>query len=406
MQKNTNINIEEELKKCKTVEDLMGKDGLIKRLTKSMLEAMLQEELSHHLGYEKHKATVKKSGNSRNGTSNKKVKSSSGELELDIPRDRNGDFEPQVVKKHQRDVSEFDKKIISMYAKGMTTRDIQDHVFEIYGIQISPALVSIITDKAQILANEWQNRLLSPVYAIVFFDAIYYKVRENGKIISRAAYTCLGIDTEGRKEILGIWIGDSESATFWLSVFNELKNRGVIDILITCFDGLKGLPDAIKAVFPKTEVQLCVVHLIRNSLKYVGSKNKKSFIEDLKKIYQASGETEATAALEALQERWGTLYPSAVNPWINHWGNIASYFKYPAELRRLIYTTNIIEGLHRQFRKVTKNRSIFANGESLFKMLYLASVDIEKKWTHIVRNWTEIINQLNIFFGERINVSL
>lgn len=395
------INFDLEVLKCKTAKDV---NELVKKMTKSTLEKILQAELDEHLGYSKHESTGKNSGNSRNGSSQKTVRSSMGEMELDIPRDRNGNFEPILIKKHQKDIGEFDQRIISMYAKGMTTRDIQEHVKDIYGAEISPAMVSMITDKVEGLILEWQSRILEPIYTVAYFDAIYYKVKENGKIVSKAAYTCLAIDLEGHKDILGIWIGESESAKFWLTIFNELKNRGIKDILIACMDGLKGLPEALKITFPETETQLCVVHMIRNSIKFVSSKNQKTFIKDLKLVYQAASESEATTALDALVEKWGRVYPLAVNPWVNHWDKISTYFKYPADLRRMIYTTNAVESLHRQFRKVTKNRAVMPNDNALLKLLFLASRDIQKKWTMPVQNWSTTISQLHVIFGDRIMV--
>lgn len=386
-------------KECKSIKDI---NELVKMLTKDLVENALKAELDAHLGYKKSEVKGKNSGNSRNGTTLKTVRSSMGEMELDIPRDRNGEFEPVLVKKHQKDISEFDERIISMYAKGMTTRDIQDHVKDIYGADMSPAMVSMITDKVEGLVLDWQSRPLESIYAITYFDAIHYKVKDNGKVVCKAAYTCLGIDLEGNKDILGIWIGENESAKFWLAVFNELKNRGLKDILISCMDGLKGLPDALNLVFPDTETQLCIVHMIRNSIKYVASKNQKEFIQDLKLVYQAMSEAEASSALEKLIEKWGKTYPLAVNPWVNNWDKVSVYFKYPSELRRMIYTTNAVEALHRQFRKVTKNRAIMPNDNALLKLLFLASRDIQKKWTMPLQNWSLIISQLHLIFGDRI----
>jgi len=402
---NTKFNLDEEIKKCKTMEDLTGKNGLIKRILKDTIEKILQEEMNHSIGYKKHSPDGYNSGNNRNGSYAKNLRTSSGELTIEVPRDRNGNFEPRIVPKYNKDITEFDQKIISMYAKGMTTRDIQDHVYDIYGAEISPTMVSMITDKVMGMALEWQNRPLESQYVIIYFDAIHYKVRSNGKIECKAAYCCLGINMEGKKEIIGIWIGENEGARYWLSVINELKTRGIKDILIACMDGLKGLPDAIKSVFPQTEIQLCVIHMIRNSLKYIGSKNRKEFMDDLKKVYQAVSENEASYTLEMLSSKWGKQYPLAVNPWITHWENISGYFKYPFELRRIIYTTNTVESLHRQFRKVTKNRAVLANDEALFKLLFLAGQDAQDKWQHTVRDWGIILTQLNIFFEGRINVA-
>ncbi len=292
-----------------------------------------------------------------------------------------------------------------MYARGMTTRDIQAHVQEIYGAEISPTMVSMITDKVLHVAHEWQQRPLASVYVITYFDAIFYKVRDGGKIVSKAAYTCLGVDINGNKDILGLWIGSSEGATYWLSIMNELKARGVKDIFIACIDGLKGMGDAIETAFPRTEIQRCVIHMMRNSFKYVAHKNSKQFIADLKLVYTAASESEARYYLGLLEQKWGTKYPLAVKPWVEQWAHVSTYFKYPAELRRLIYTTNAVEALHRQFRKVSKNRTVLATDESLFKLLFLAARDIQKKWLFPVRGWTEIATQLHVFFNERVTAN-
>jgi putative transposase len=396
-----NIDIKAEAKKYKTMKDLMAPDGLIKQLMKAAIEGMLEGEMEDHLGYSKH-ASKSKTGNSRNGKTSKKVLTSVGEVDLAIPRDRSGEFEPQIVKKHQRDISDFDEQIISMYARGMTTRDIQSHVLELYGVDISPTLVSNITDKVMGVATEWQNRPLESVYVAIFFDAIHYKVRENGKVICKASYTAMGITVEGKRDIIGIWIGENEGSRFWLGIFTELQQRGVKDVFITCIDGLKGVPDAIRSVFPKTEVQLCIVHMIRNSIKHVASSRVKEFIEDLKFVYQAVSEKEALVARKTLEDKWLALYPLAVKPWITHWDDLAGFFKYPAALRKIIYTTNAIENLHRRFRKVTKNRAVFADDDALFKMLFLAARDVLKK-CEIVRDWPTIKNQIYQHFGERMH---
>lgn len=402
---NLSTNFKQELKKCKTMDDILGKDGLIKQLTKQAIEHILELELSEHLGYQKNESKKANSENTRNGYSSKTVKSELGSIELAIPRDRNGSFKTIAIKPYQRDISGFDQKILSMYAKGMTTRDIEEHIQEIYGCDISASQVSVITNKIMSKAIEWQNRPLMAVYAVIYFDAIHYKVRHNNKIVSKAAYTCLGITTEGQKEILGIWIGENEGAAYWLSVINELKNRGVQDVLIACMDGLKGLPNAVKTIFPETDVQLCIVHMIRNSMKFIANKRRAEFIIDLKKIYQAVTEEEATCALIALQEKWGSTYRFAVKPWADNWEHVAAFFKYPAELRKLIYTTNAVEALHRQFRKVTKTRSILANDESLFKILYLAADNVSTKWKNVARDWQTVINQLQVIFKDRLMVN-
>jgi putative transposase len=394
--------LQKDIANAKTYDDLMGKEGAIKKLLKSSLEQMLTAEMNEHLGYEKHSVTGINSGNSRNGTSTKQVKTGQGGISVEIPRDRNGKYSPIVIGKHQRTLGDLEEKIISMYAKGMTTRDIQEHVEEIYGLQISPTAVSNITDNIIGHIHEWQARPLESVYAIVFFDAIYFKVREDGKVVNKAAYTCLSVDVEGRKDMLGIWIGQAESARFWLTIFNELKNRGVNDILIACVDGLKGFAEAIETAFPQTEVQQCIIHQIRSSLKYVASKNQKEFMTDLKPVYAAPSEDDALVHLDKLEEKWGKKYPLVIRSWRENWTRLSTYFKYPAEVRKIIYTTNAVEALHRQFRKVTKSKSLFPNDEALTKMLYLAYRDIAKKWTNSLQNWALVISQLSIFFKERL----
>jgi putative transposase len=397
------IDLNEELSKCQTMDDLCGKNGLLQRLLGNMVEQMLEKEMDEHIGYEKHATDGNNSGNSRNGKNSKTVQTSYGPLNLEVPRDRNSEFEPQIVKKRQRNISSFDDKIISMYAKGMSTRDIQAHVQEIYGAEISPTAVSHITEKVLEVAKEWQARPLQKIYPITYFDAIHYKVRENGKVVTKAVYTCLGIDLDGKKEVLGLWIGESEGAKFWLRVFTELKNRGVHDIFIACVDGLKGMPEAIIAVFPEAEIQLCIIHMIRNSFKYVSSKNSKEFVSDLKLIYRAETEEKAEEGLLYVQEKWEKKYPLAVRPWINHWENIKTFLKFPEELRRIIYTTNAVESLHRQFRKVTKTRSLFPSDESLFKLLFLAVAGLSEKWTTMpIKGWKGALSQFSILYEERL----
>jgi putative transposase len=395
------FDVEEELSKCKTLEDISGKNGLLKRMLKDMTEQILDAELTDHLGYEKHSIEGNHSGNSRNGKTAKTVRSDFGEVKIETPRDRNGTFEPAIVKKRQNDISDFDEKIISMYAKGMTVRDIQEHIKDFYGVEVSPTTISNITDKVISLAAEWQSRPLSEVYSIVFFDAIYYHVRYEGKVVNKAAYTCMGIDLKGHKDVLGLWVGESEGAHYWLGIMNELKNRGIEDILIACVDGLKGFPEAISSAFPRTETQLCIVHMIRNSLKYVGSKYQKEFIADLKTVYKAPSEDKASFELDKLIAKWGQKYPLAVNSWKNNWSHVSTFFKYPEHIRKIIYTTNALEGLHRQLRKVTKNRSVFPNDEALTKILYLAIQDVMKKWTMPLANWALTISQLAVMYEGR-----
>lgn len=400
------IDLDKELSKCETMDDLCGKNGLLQRLLGGMVEQLLEKEMEEHIGYSKYSPEGHHTGNSRNGKLSKSVQSSYGPLDLEVPRDRNGDFEPKIVKKRQRNITSFDQKILSMYAKGMSTRDIQAHVQEIYGAEISPTAVSHITEKALEVAREWQSRPLEKIYAITYFDAIHYKVREDGKVVTKAVYTCLGIDLEGRKDVLGLWIGENEGAKFWLRVFTELKNRGVDDVFIACVDGLKGMPEAINAVFPETEIQLCVIHLIRNSFKYIPHKHSKEFVSDLKNIYRAETEILAEENLLVLQEKWAARYPLAVNPWADNWNNIRTFFKYPEEIRRIIYTTNAVESLHRQFRKTTKSRSVFPTDDSLFKLLFLTVSGLSEKWTKPIKGWITAVSQFSILFGDRMKKAM
>ena len=392
-----------DLKKARTYQDLMGQDGAIKKVLKMSLEGMLDAELTEHLGYDRYSPDGKNSGNSRNGKSRKTLRNDNGELDLVVPRDRNASFDPVIVKKYERTLGAIEDKIISMYAKGMTTRDIQSHVQELYGLEISPALVSQITDKIIDLAKEWHNRPLEAIYPIVFFDAIHYKVHDDGKVASKAAYTALAVDITGKKDLLGLWVSEAEGANFWLTVMTELKNRGVQDILIACVDGLKGFPEAINTVFPKTEVQLCVVHLIRNTLKYIASKDQKAFMKDLRTVYNAPTEEAAQVALDKLEEGWGKKYSLSIKVWKQNWEHASLFFKYPGELRKMIYTTNAVEALHRQFRKVTKTKSIFPSDDALKKMLFLAYRDISKKWTKPLPNWPIVLSHLSIIFADRLN---
>ncbi|MCB1107787.1 MAG: IS256 family transposase [Chlamydiia bacterium] len=384
------------------MEDLTGKDGLVQKLVGGMIEKLLEKEMEEHLGYEKHASKGNRSGNSRNGKNKKTIHGSHGDLEIEVPRDRNGEFEPKLIKKRQTRINSFDEKIISMYARGMTTRDIQSHIKEIYGADISPTMISGITDKVLSVAEEWQERTLEKIYPIVFFDAIHYKVKEEGRVVTKAVYSCLGVSLEGKKDILGAWIGESEGAKFWLQVFTELKNRGLEDIFIACMDGLKGLPEALQTVFPRAEVQLCIIHMIRNSLKYVPHKYSKEFTGDLKGIYQSLTEMQGESKVLALEEKWGKKYPLAVKPWINNWDNLKTFFKFPEEIKRLIYTTNAVESLHRQFRKVTKTKSVFPSDTALTKILYLASKEVSKKWTLPVRGWKEALSYFGMAYEDRL----
>jgi putative transposase len=396
-----------DLKKAKTYNDLMGENGAIKKLIKTSLEGMLDSELTEHLGYEKYSPAGKNSGNNRNGKTHKTLKNDNGEIDISVPRDRNGTFDPVIVKKYERTIGPIEEKIISMYAKGMTTRDIQSHIEELYGLDVSATLVSQITDKIIDLAKEWHNRPLENLYAIVYFDAIHYKVRNEGKVINKAAYTCLSIDMTGKKDLLGLWVSEAEGANFWLSVLTELKNRGVKDILIACIDGLKGFPEAINTVFPKTEIQLCIIHMIRNTLKYIAHKDKKSFMDNLREVYTAPTEEAATMALDKLEELWSNKYSYPIKMWRNNWVYASTFFKYPEEIRKIIYTTNAVESVHRQFRKLTKNKSSFPNDESLRKMLFLAYRDLSKNWDRVtVNNWNIALSNFSTIFEERLSLVL
>ena len=384
----------------KSFEDL--KD-VFKLMVGEMLENGLEGELDDELGYTKYDYRHKEGANSRNGYSKKTLKTSFGETENKVPRDRDGEFEPQLVKKNQTTLTgDIEEKILSMYAKGMTTSDIETHIQDIYGLECSDSTISRITDKILPVVREWQSRPLEEVYAVVFMDAIHFHVRSEGQIVKKAVYIALGISMDGLKEVLGMWVGENESAKFWLSVMNGLKNRGLQDILIACVDGLTGFPAAIEAVYPKTEIQQCIIHQIRNTTKFVSYKDIKALMADLKKVYAAIDEQTALSELENFDEKWGNKYPKIAISWRNNWANLSTYFKYPQEVRTLIYTTNAIEGFNRQLRKVTKNKGVFPTDDSLLKMLYLAMIDITKKWTGKRREWGQIHSQLEIFFADRL----
>ncbi|WP_310551136.1 IS256 family transposase [Paenibacillus glufosinatiresistens] len=374
----------------------------LKELFAETIQEMLEAELDTHLGYEKHEVKAKMTPNSRNGKSKKNIVSEYGEQEITVPRDRLGEFEPIVVRKHQSNVTGIEDQIIALYAKGVSTREIQDHLQNLYGIEVSPTLISNVTNKIVPLIKEWQNRPLQGVYAVIYMDAIHFKVKQDGAIINKAAYMVIGIDLDGNKDVLGMWIGENESAKFWLSVLNDLKNRGVQDILIICVDNLNGFSQAIAACYPKTEIQKCIIHQIRSSTRYVSYKDLKKVTADLKPIYKAATEESALLELDRFEEVWGGKYPLIVRSWRNNWEELATFFKYPPEIRKLIYTTNMIESYHRQLRKVTKGKSIFPTDEALLKMLYLATMDVTRKWTGRVQNWGQMLLQLSVFFPDRI----
>lgn len=396
------INYQEEVKKCKTMDDVVGKDGLMQKLFKEVMQQLLEVEMEEHLGREKYERVSSEDKNYRNGYSSKNIRNSFGEVKLDIPRDRSASFEPTVVKKYETVCNDLDKKIIGLYACGMSVRDIQSEMEELYGIDVSPSMICKITDKVVEAAAQWQSRMLDEIYPIVYMDAMHFKVREDSKIVSKAAYICMALNMEGKKEILGIWIGESEGAKFWLSVCNDLKNRGINDILIACMDGLKGLPDAIKTVYPDVNIQTCIVHQIRNSFKYIASKDQREFMQDLKSVYKAFNEEMALKNLNALKEKWYKKYSVVIDSWYNNWHNLSTYFGYPEDIRRIIYTTNALEGFNRQLRKYTKIRSVFPTDESLRKSLYLSTMKITEKWTSPSQNWSSVLAQLTILFEDRI----
>ena len=386
-------------KNLKTVTDV---HNALKEMFGDTIQRMLEAELENELGYSKYNYKDKKTSNCRNGYSKKDVQTDMGEVQLQVPRDRKGEFEPVVVKKHQNDVSSIEDQVLSMYAKGMSVRDIQTHLSDIYGVEASPALISNITDKIMPVIRDWQSRPLQEVYAVLFLDAIHYKVRQEGQIVNKAAYMIIGIYLDGQKDMLGMWIGECESAKFWLNILNELKNRGVKDILITSVDNLSGFSEAISACFPKTQIQKCIVHQIRNSTRYVSYQDLKKFTTDLKPIYKAISEEKALEELDRFEEKWGKKYPLAIKSWRSNWTELATFFRYPAEIRKIIYTTNIIESYHRQLRKVTKPKSVFPTDDSLLKILYLITVDITKKWTGRIQNWGLILAQFSIYFEDRL----
>ena len=391
--------VQRELAKATSIDDFYGKGGIFSKLFSDTIEQMLETELTEELGYDRYDPEGRNSGNSRNGHYSRKMRTSGGDAEIQVPRDRNGEFQSELLKKNSNEIEE---KIIAMYARGTSTRDIQDMLDELYGISVSAATISKITDKVWGLVEAWQNRPLMPIYAIVFMDALHIKLKRDGKISNVAVYNVLGVDLEGHKEILGHWIGDGgEGANFWLSVITDLQSRGVEDIFIAAIDGLAGFKDAIHSVFTETKIQRCVIHQIRQSLKYIPWKDKKAFTADLKTVYKAATREEAEANLLKLDEKWGDKYPAAIRSWQNNWEDLATFFEFPAEIRRMIYTTNIVEGYHRQLRKVLKNKSSFPTPESARKILYLATVNITKKWKAPLREWPKILNQLAIRFEDR-----
>lgn len=394
------IDYQEELEKCHTMEDITGPDGLIQRVIRDAVEQVMNREMEEHIAEEKENGRLAV----RNGTSPKTLKTSYGNIAINVPRTREAGFEPEIIKKRSVVEEGMEAQIISMYAKGMSVRDITSHLKALYGVDISAGTISNITDKINDEAKEWYSRMLERFYPVVFLDAVHFKVWEDGRIVTKAAYVALGIDAEGCKDILGIWVGENEGAKFWLKVCTELKNRGVEDILIVCIDGLKGFPDAIRTVFPDTRVQICVIHQIRNTLKYVSYKDQKAFMKDLKRVYAAESEEIAMGNLESMMENW-KKYQAVLNGWLDKWENLSTYFSYGSQIRKLIYTTNTIEGFNRQLRKVTKSKALFPNDEALKKTLYLCTQDIVKKWSMPYRDWGETYGQFIIEFGERAKIA-
>ncbi len=379
-------------------------NGLMREMMSVILEGSLDGEMEEELGYSKYDFRNKETDNSRNGYNSKTLHTSYGDMELDVPRDRNGEFEPKIIKKYQNTLTQdMEEKIISMYAKGMTTGDIESHMQELYGVDISDSTISRITDKILPIVKEWQERPLEDINAVVFMDAIHFHVRSEGRIVKKAVYIAIGIDMSGHKDVLGMYVGENESAKFWLSIMNGLKNRGIRDILIACVDGLTGFPQAIEAVFPKAEIQQCIIHQIRNTTKFVSYKDIKPLMVDLKRVYAAPTEDIAVSELGLFDDKWGVKYPKIAKSWRDNWANLSTYFKYPEAVRRIIYTTNAIGGFNRQLRKVTKSKTVFPTDDSLLKMLYLATMDITKKWTGHRQDWGQIHSQLEIFFEERLS---
>ncbi|MBK9280926.1 MAG: IS256 family transposase [Candidatus Obscuribacter sp.] len=394
--------IKDHLAQGKHPKELLAKDGLLGQLTKALVERCLEAEMDDHLGYEKNERTGRGGENRRNGYTKKTVITDQGDVTLGVPRDRNGDFEPQIVQKRQTRLEGFDDKVLALYARGMTVRDIQSQLKDIYGTEVSPALISNVTDAVMDEARAWQTRPLENVYPIVFFDALVVKVRENQRVINKSVYLALAVNTSGQKELLGIWISQNEGAKFWLGILTELKTRGVQDIFIACVDGLTGMDEAIQTAFPKTWVQLCIVHMVRNSLKFVSYKHRKEMAGDLKAIYRAVTEDEAASALEALAEKWDGRYPTVSKSWRTHWAKIIPMFAFPDDIRKVIYTTNAVESVNMTLRKASRNHRIFPNDEAVIKVMYLAGQLISRKWTMPLRDWGAAMNQFSILFEGRV----
>ena len=401
--KERNALLDELLKGCKTPEDILGKGGLLKDISKRLFERALAAELTDHLGREPHARTEQTADkNHRNGTTPKTVKTDSDAIEIEVPRDRNGTFEPQIIPKRQRRLEGFDDKVIAMYARGRTTREIQAELEELYGVEVSPTLISNVTASVLDDVRQWQSRPLDAVYPILYFDALFVKSREAGPVKNKAVYLALGLNMNGEKELLGLWMNETEGAKFWMTVFTELKARGVQDCIVACVDGLKGLPEAIEAVYPETLVQLCIVHKVRSSLKYVSWKERKAVAADLRAVYSAPTLDAADTALEAFEAKWDAKYPVVAASWRSDWERLTVFFDFPPEIRKVIYTTNAIESLNYSMRRILKKRGAFPNDESIMKLLYLGLNNVAKKWTMPVQNWKSALNQFAILFGDRI----
>jgi putative transposase len=398
--------LDELLKECQTPEQMFGSDGLLQQLTKALIERSLQAELTHHLGYDKHDPAGHHSGNSRNGTSAKTIKGKRGQVQIAVPRDRNAQFEPQLIQKGQTRFDGFDERVLSLYARGLSVREIQAHLQEIYGTQVSPDLISTVTDAVLDEVRAWQARPLEALYPIVYLDALQVKIKTDGRVVNKAIYLAIGINLQGHKEVLGLWVAQSEGAKFWLSVVTELKNRGVQDIFIACVDGLKGFPEAIEAVFPQTQVQLCLVHLVRYSLAFVSFKERKAVAADLKAIYRAATAQEAEAQLESFARKWDQRYPLIAKSWRSNWARLVPMFGYPEEIRRAVYTTNTIESLNMSLRKIIKTRASFPSDDAAFKLLYLALQNIQQKWTMPIPHWSQALNAFAILFEERMPLNV
>lgn len=396
----TKFNYEEELSKCSSMQDITGENGLVQKIIKNAMETILQNEFNNFLN----QSNTNK--NYRNGYNKKNIKTEYGDIKIDMPRDRNGEFAPEILSKRATISDGIKDQIISMYSKGMSTRDICSHIEGMYGTELSATTISNITDEAMVTGKEWFNRTLDAVYPIVFMDAVHFKVREENRIVTKAIYVALGITIDGMKDVLGMWIGENEGAKFWFKVCTELKNRGVRDILIACVDGLKGFPDAIKSVFPDTAIQLCIIHQIRNSFKYISWKDQKDFIADLKGVYKATNEELGLEALNEMYNKWGNKYGMVLDSWMNNWENLSTFFEYEDRIRKLIYTTNTVEGFNRQLRKVTKTKTVFPNDDAVLKAMYLATIDITKKWTSPYSNWGLTLAQFKINFGDRLPIDL